>query len=254
MLKNRIITTMLWNGTTLVKGCNFDNSRRAGSPITTIKIYNSRDVDEIIFFDIYRYLSNKEFDKEFIKELTDECSVPITIGGGIKKIFNIDELLFAGADKLSINSELYKNQNLLNEASKKYGSQTIVVGIDYKEVEKNIFKCVSQSGKKIEVRNPIEWAKECADRGAGEIVLTSIDKDGLMEGYDNNMINEISSKISIPIIASGGAGNYSHMLEAFENGASAVSAASIYHFTEQTPAEAKKFLNNKKISVRKNFL
>ena len=245
---------MLWNGTTLVKGSNFNNSRRAGSAITTIKIYNSRDVDEILFLDINKNSLNEEFNIEFIKELTDECSVPITIGGGIKKIYNIDDLLFAGADKVSINSELYKNPNLLNEASKKYGSQTIVVGIDFKEVEKNVFKCVSYSGKEIEDKNPSDWAQECVSRGAGEIVLTSIDKDGLMKGYDNNMIKEIKSKVSIPIIASGGAGSYNHMYEAFKSGASAVTAASIYHFTEQTPAEAKKYLNNKEIPVRKNFL
>lgn len=254
MLKNRVITTMLFNGTTLVKGTNFNNSRRAGSPISTIKIYNSRDVDEILFFDIEKNNSTEQFNIDFIKELTDECSVPITIGGGIKKIKNIDDLLFAGADKISINTELYNNPNLLDEAAKKFGSQTIVVGIDYKEISKNVFKCTSFSGRKILNKDPAQWIKECENRGAGEFVVTSIDRDGLMKGYDNNMIKKLSSLTSVPIIASGGAGTYDHFFDVFKSGASAAAAASIYHFTENTPAEAKKFLNKKKISVRKNFL
>ena len=152
MLKVRVITTMLWNGTTLVKGNKFNNSRRAGSPITTIKIYNSRDVDEILFFDIVSSGNKKnKIDIDFYKELTDECSVPITIGGGIKKISNIDDLLFAGADKISVNSEIYNNPKLLDEAAKKFGSQTIVVCIDFKKYDNKKYKCVSFSGKKTHI-------------------------------------------------------------------------------------------------------
>tara|TARA_Y100001958_G_C21049438_1_gene416193 strand:+ start:95 stop:853 length:759 start_codon:yes stop_codon:yes gene_type:complete len=252
MLKSRIITTMLWNGTTLVKGSQFDNSRRAGSPITTIKIYNNRDVDEILFLDIEKTKSSLEgMDINFYKELTDECDVPITIGGGINKISDIDDLLFSGADKILINSSLYSNPGLLNDSANKFGSQTIVVGIDFKKVNGK-YLCVKNSGKNIIDKDPLDWAGECYKRGAGEIVLTSVDKDGLMEGYDNYLINQISSKINIPIIASGGAGNYNHMFEALRSGASAVAAASIYHFTEQTPAEAKRFLEKKNINVRKS--
>lgn len=254
MLKTRILTTMLWNGTTLVKGNNFNNSRRAGSPITTLKIYNSRDVDEILFFDIVSSkLRNSKIDIDFYKELTDECSVPITIGGGVKTISNIDDLLFAGADKISLNSQIYKNPSFIDKAAKKFGSQTIVVSIDFKKYGGKNYKCVSFSGKKIQNKNPLDWAKECADRGAGEIVLTSIDKDGLMSGYDCELIKKISHKVKVPVVASGGAGNYRHMLEALKSGASAVAASSIFHFTEKTPAEAKKFLKKNNIPVRKNF-
>lgn len=243
---------MLWNGTTLVKGHQFDNSRRAGSPITTIKIYNKRDVDEIIFLDINKTNSSEEkIDVEFYKELSSECDVPITIGGGIKKINDIDDLLFSGADKIVINSELYSNINFLNQASNKFGSQTIVVGIDFKKINGE-YKCIKNCGKKIMDIHPKKWADECVNRGAGEIILTSVDKDGLMKGYDNDLIKEISSSIDIPIIASGGAGNYQHMYEALSFGASAVAAASIYHFTEQTPAQAKRYLHNKNINVRKS--
>ena len=252
MLKKRLITTMLWNGSTLVKGHNFINSRRAGSAVTTIKIYNSRDVDEILFLDIVKTSIDRRFDYNLIRQLTDECNVPITIGGGIKKIYEITDLLFAGADKILINSEAYKNLNLVNEAAKKFGSQTIVVGIDYKK-QGNKYVCFSKSGEKKENLDPIDWAKQCEDSGAGEIILTSIDHDGLMNGYDLELLNNVSNKINLPVVASGGAGNYQHFFQAFENGASAAAAASIYHFTEQTPNEAKRYLIEKNLPVRKNF-
>ncbi len=251
MLKKRIITTMLWNGTTLVKGNQFKNSRRAGSPITTIKIYNSRDVDEILFFDINKTETTGNFDLDFIRQLTDECNVPITIGGGVKKIYHITDLLFAGADKVTLNSENYRNIDLISEAAKKFGSQTIVVGIDYKFINGE-YICMSKSGKVTEKINPVDWALKCEDHGAGEIILTSIDHDGLMEGYDYKILEKISKKLRIPVVASGGAGNYQHMLKAFQSGASAVAAASIYHFTEQTPSEAKLFLSENDILIRKN--
>jgi len=252
MLKKRVITTMLWNGITLVKGKQFDNSRGAGSPIATIKIYNNRDVDEIFFFDINKTTSNeKRIDKNFYKELTNECDVPITIGGGVKKISDIDDLLFSGADKVVINSELYNNPNFLNKAAKKFGSQTIVVGIDFREIN-GVYRCFKNCGKNSVNKNPLEWALECEKRGAGEIVLTSINNDGLMKGYDCKIIKKICSILSVPVVASGGAGNYKHMHQAIKQGASAVAAASIYHFTKSTPAEAKKYLHTKKIEVRKN--
>ena len=252
MLKKRIITTMLWNGVTLVKGNQFVNSRRAGSAITTIKIYNSRDVDEIIFFDINKNESNDNYDLNFIRQLTDECNVPITIGGGVKEIYQITDLLFAGADKVSINSENYRNIELLKSAAKKFGSQTIVAGIDFKKFDGQYF-CVSKSGKLKEQVHPVDWAIKCEDSGAGELIITSVDKDGLMLGYDYEILEKVCKKVNIPVVISGGAGNYSHFLKAFNCGASAAAAASIYHFTEQTPTESKKYLLDNKIDVRKNF-
>jgi cyclase len=211
-------------------------------------------VDEILFFDIKKSEDDSVFDLDFIRQLTDECSVPITIGGGVKKIHEITNLLLTGADKVALNTELYSNPDLVDESSKKFGAQTIVVGIDFKEVGRNTFKCVSHSGKKIENVDPISWAIECAERGAGELIITSIDKDGLMKGYDTDMLKKISSKVTIPIVASGGAGSYKDMLDAFNKGASAVAAASIYHFTEQTPAEAKRYLDKNNVLIRKNLI
>lgn len=250
MLKKRIITSMLWNGTTLVKGQGFDNSRRAGHPLTTLQIYNNRDVDEIIFLDIKKNLNRKnKIDENFIKELTINCSVPITIGGGVNSLEDIETLLMSGADKISINSALYNNNTFLKDASKKFGSQTIVASIDY---DLNL-NCYSHSGSMKTNKKLLYWAQKCEAEGAGEIILNCIEKDGYMEGYDFKNLKILSKKILIPIIISGGAGNAQHFYEAFENGASAAAASSIFHFTSTTPAEIKKYLVEKKINVRKNY-
>jgi imidazole glycerol-phosphate synthase subunit HisF len=252
MLKVRIIPTMLWNGTTLVKGNKFENNKRsAGSPLTTIKIYNSRDVDEIFFFDISR--NNKIIDKDFILSITDSVSVPITIGGGIEKISQMNDLFEYGADKIAINSIVFKDPNIINESSKRFGSQAITVSIDVKKSSQK-YECYYNLGRIKSDREFKDFITECVDRGAGEIVINCIDHDGLMKGYDNNLIQLASSLVNVPIVASGGAGNYEHFHEAYKKGADAFAAASIYHFTQHTPAEAKKYLLNKGVPIRENFI
>ncbi len=252
MLKVRIIPIMLWNGTTLVKGKKFQNEKRsAGSPLTTIKIYNSRDVDEILFFDISR--KNKIINKDFILSLTDCVSVPITIGGGIENIAQMNELFEYGADKISINSIIYKNPKIIDEASKRFGSQAITVSIDVKKINQK-YECFYNLGKIKSHKKFENLIKECVDRGAGEIVVNCIDCDGLMKGYDEELLQIASSLINVPIVASGGAGNYDHFYKAYKNGADAFAAASIYHFTQKTPAEAKKYLSNKGVPIRENFI
>lgn len=251
MLKNRIIPVLLWNGYTLVKGRNFNNDRRAGSPITTIEIYNSRDVDEIVFFDI----SGKNLDiidKDFIQSVTDCVNVPITIGGGITRMSQIQDLFLSGADKICLNSINYTSTSLISDAAKKFGSQAITVSIDVRK-EKNEYICYYKNGTVSSRKKVIQWVHECVEKGAGEIIINSIDHDGLMNGYDNNLIKLVSSNVNVPIIAAGGAGNYEHFYEAFLNGASAFAASSLYHFTKSTPAEAKKFLLKKNVYVRENF-
>lgn len=252
MLKTRIIPIMLWNGSTLVKGNKFENEKRsAGSPLTTIKIYNSRDVDEIIFFDISR--SNKIIDKDFILSITDCVSVPITIGGGIENISQMNDLFEYGADKISINSVIFKNPNIINESSKRFGSQAITVSIDVKKIN-NEYECFYNLGKTRSYKKLKDLLIECVDRGAGEVVINSIEHDGLMKGYNIELIKFASSLVNVPIVASGGAGNYEHFYEAYKNGADALAAASIYHFTEHTPAKAKKYLVKKGVPIRENFI
>ena len=252
MLKIRIIPILLWNGSTLVKGQNFINEKRsAGSPLPTIKIYNSRDVDEIVFFNI----SNNTYDRnyfDFVEEITDCVNVPITIGGGITNIDQMDQLFNSGADKISINSIIYSNPKIIDDSSKKFGSQAITVSIDVKKIN-NTYKCFSNNGKKVTDKKFENYIKECADRGAGEIIINSIEHDGLMEGYDNELIKLASSIVKIPIVAAGGAGNSEHFYQAYNFGANALAASSVFHFKVLTPANIKKYLEQKKIPIRKNF-
>tara|TARA_B100000700_G_C14875926_1_gene775649 strand:+ start:174 stop:953 length:780 start_codon:yes stop_codon:yes gene_type:complete len=253
MLKKRIIPTLLWKNLGLVKGKNFNSWRRVGAVLPNLKIYNSRDVDELFLLDISATIENREPDEFSIKSFSSECIVPFCVGGGIKKISQIEYLLSSGADKVCINSEAYKNPNFIKEAVKVFGSQCIVISIDYKTVGDKK-KCFSHSGKNTVDRNPIEWAMEMEQIGCGEILFTSIDLDGTMQGYDLNYIEKLKDKINIPIIAGGGAGK----LEDFYNllnieKVSGSAAASIFHFTEITPKMVKNFLISKDIKMRDMF-
>ena len=250
MLKVRIIPTLLWKNFSLVKGVSFESWRSVGSVLPAIKVYNSRDVDELILFDVCgnQGLSDPDFDS--IEEFSKHCFVPFTVGGGIRNTEQIKGLLQVGADKISLNTSIFEAPKLLDEAARKFGSQCIVASIDFKLVD-NKYLCFSHSGTKCTNRDPIELSRELENRGAGEILITSIDRDGTMKGYDIDILNTISTSVNIPVIASGGAGKYEHMWEAIDyGGVSAVAAASMFHFTEQTPQEAKEFLSKKGVAVR----
>jgi cyclase len=242
---------MLWKNVGLVKGVSFDSWRRVGPVLPAIKVYNLRQVDEIILVDITATPENREPDYDSIAEFTAECFVPITIGGGIRSIDHITNLLRAGADKISLNSSAFENPELVKSASSRFGSQCIVASIDVRKTTTGTYECYKNSGRVRTGKEVVSWAKTMEKYGAGEILLTSIDRDGTMGGYDLNLIKLVSSAVTIPVIASGGAGTYEHMYEAISMGnASAVAAASIFHFTEQTPIEAKKYLAAHTIPVR----
>lgn len=252
MLKVRIIPTLLWKNFGLVKGVGFDSWRRVGPVLPAIKVYNQRDVDELILADIVASPEGQEPDIESLHDFADECFVPFTVGGGIKSVEHIQALLRAGADKISINSEAYKNPRLVEAAAQRFGVQCVVASIDVR-LHGERYRCYSHSGTKDEGQDPVAWAKELVDRGAGEILITSVERDGTMGGYDLKLIERLADAVSIPVIASGGAGNFQHMLDAIQCGASAVAAASMFHFTEQTPAGAKEFLAGAGIPVRTNY-
>ena len=256
MLKVRIIPTLLWKNFGLVKGTGFDSWRRVGSVLPAIKVYNQREVDELIILDILAHENIEELDYDSINDFSQECFIPLTIGGGIREINHVEKLLRSGSDKVSVNTAAYDHPELITNIANKYGSQCIVASIDVnKDYSKKKWKCFSHAGKINTEKDVIEWSRELEGRGAGEILITSIERDGTMKGYDLELIEAVASSVNIPVIASGGAGNYQHMVEAvLQAGASAVAAASMFHFTEQTPAGAKKFLSENGIPVRKPFM
>ena len=250
MLKVRIIPTLLYKEMGLVKGVAFDSWRPVGSLMQAIKVYNMREVDELIYLDITATEMKKSPDFELIDDFADECFMPLTVGGGIKTIEDVRHLLEVGADKVAINTAAFLDPPLIREIANKFGSQCIVVSIDVKKTNTN-YEIYIESGTKSTGIDPVGFAKKVEALGAGEILLTSINRDGTMKGYDNNLTKMISEAVSIPVIASGGAGCYNHMLRVIvEGGASAVAAASIFHFTQQTPIEAKQYLHKFRINTR----
>lgn len=251
MLKVRIIPTLLWKNLGLVKGIGFDSWRRVGTIMPAVKVYNTRQVDELIVVDISATSEGRLPDFAEVEEFSAECFVPLTVGGGIRSIEDIRQLLRAGADKVSVNTAAFENPGLISEAAERFGSQCVVVSIDARKKPDGSYSCMSRSGTVDTGWEAGEWAKEVERRGAGEILLTSVDRDGTMEGYDLALIKHVAGLVRIPVIASGGAGNYQHMFEALDTGkAAAVAAASIFHFTEQTPLEAKNYLATRGIPVR----
>jgi cyclase len=254
MLKVRVIPTLLWKNFGLVKGVGFDSWRRVGPVLPAIKVYNTRDVDELLLVDILASRESTAPDFESVHDFSDECFVPFTVGGGITSIEDIQKLLRAGADKISINSAAYTDPAIVEQAAGRFGSQCVVASIDARRMENGGYRCASHAGTVVTDKRPAEWAREMEQRGAGEILITSVDRDGTMTGYDLDLIEQTVRAVNLPVIASGGAGNYEHMRLAIrEAGASAVAAASIFHFTEQTPAEAKNYLAAAGIPVRESY-
>ncbi len=254
MLKVRVIPTLLWKNFGLVKGTGFDSWRRVGPVLPTLKVYNSRDVDELILVDIMASQEGNDPDHDSINDFSEECTVPLTVGGGITELEQIVSLLHAGADKISINTAAYSNPALIEAAASRFGVQCVVASVDTRRFEDGRYRCFSHSSTVDTGKDPVEWTKELVARGAGEILLTSIDRDGTMLGYDLDLIERVVSAVEVPVIASGGAGNYQNMIDAVKQaGASAVAAASIFHFTELTPAGAKFAMHASGIPVRRNF-
>lgn len=254
MLKVRVIPTLLWKQFGLVKGSGFDSWRRVGPVLPAIKVYNQREVDELVLVDIVAHQNPGDPDFESIEEFGLDCFVPLTVGGGISRIDQVQHLLRAGADKVSVNTSAYSRPELISDIARRHGTQCVVASIDVRKTEGG-WACYSHAGKHATGREVVSWAREMEDRGAGEILITSIDRDGTMQGYDLHLIETLVRAVQVPIIASGGAGNYQHMIDVVKDaGASAVAAASIFHFTEQTPAGAKAALASAGIPVRQTFL
>lgn len=243
--------TLLFKEVGLVKGVAYDSWRRVGTAMQTVKVYNMRQVDELVFLDISATPSGMPPDFHQIDELADECFMPMTVGGGVRSIEDIRQLLAVGADKVAVNSAAVADPALISRGAEQFGSQCITVSIDVKRRPDGTAEVVTHCGREPTGLDPVEWAREAEQRGAGEILLGSVDRDGTMTGYDIETIRKVTAAVGIPVIASGGAGSYQHMADAIvEGGADAVAAASIFHFTEMTPKAAKQYLREQGLAVR----
>jgi len=251
MLKKRIIPCLDVDNGRVVKGVNFVDLIDAGDPVEQAKIYNNEGADELCFLDITASSDNRDNLFDVVKKTAENCFIPLTVGGGVRTIEDISKLLHSGADKVSINTAAVKDKTFISEASNKYGSSTIVVAVDAKQVKEEKWNVFTHGGRNETDIDAIEFCLEAAKLGAGEILLTSMDKDGTKSGFDNELLNKVTSKINIPVIASGGVGTLQHLHDGItKGGASALLAASIFHFGDFSISEVKRFLAEQNISVR----
>jgi len=252
VLSKRIIACLDVRNGQVVKGVNFDSLRSAGDPAELARRYNGEGIDELVILDITATLEARRALADTIRAVARELFIPLAVGGGIRTEADAAAAVDAGADKVSLNSAALADPTLITRIAERYGSQAVVIAIDAKRAAAGLegFSVFARSGQADAGRDAVGWAREAESRGAGEILLTSIDRDGTMTGYDLETLGRVAGGVSIPVIASGGAGSYDHLAAALDEGAAAVAAASIFHFTEQTPREAKLFLQQRRFPVR----
>ena len=251
MLAKRIIPCLDIKDGQTVKGTNFVNLRQAGDPVELGRAYSEQGADELVYLDITASHEGRKTFTDLVKRVAANISIPFTVGGGIHELKDVDRLLSAGADKVSINSSAIKNPQLINEIAKHFGSQVCVVAIDAKQTPQG-WKCYLNGGRVETDKYLFDWAKEANERGAGEILFTSMDHDGVKTGYANEALATLSDSLSIPVIASGGAGAMEHFRDTFvERKADAALAASVFHFGEIKIPELKQYLCEQGINVRR---
>ncbi len=251
MLTKRIIPCLDVHRGRVVKGVNFVNLKDAGDPVQIAKAYDEAGADELVFLDITASSDARNIILNLVEKTAEQVFIPFTVGGGIRTVEDFREILKAGADKISVNSAAIRRPELISEAAYKFGSQCVVVAIDAKRRDDGGYSVYLNGGRVDTGLDAIEWAKKAENLGAGEILLTSMDADGTKAGYDLPLTKAISSQVSIPVIASGGAGNLSHFKDAItEGGADAVLAASLFHYKELTIHELKEYLRKENIPVR----
>ena len=251
MLSIRIIPCLDVHAGRVVKGVRFVDLIDAGDPVEQAKAYEKQGADELVFLDITASNEERKIMLDVVERTASECFMPLTVGGGLRNLDDIRTMLNAGADKVSLNTSAVLDPQLISDASDKFGNQCIVVAVDAKKISDNQWSVYTHGGRKDTGKDLIKWVKEVEKRGAGEILLTSMDADGTKDGYDLALNHQVSEAIGIPVIASGGAGNLDHLADAVTKGkASAVLAASIFHFGTYSIAEAKEHLKSLGIPVR----
>lgn len=251
MLAKRIIPCLDVTNGRVVKGTNFVDLRDAGDPVECAIAYNAQEADELVFLDITASSDGRSTMVDVVRRTAEHCFIPLTVGGGIRAVSDMREMLMAGADKVGVNTAAILNPSLVNEGANAFGSQCIVVAIDAKKEGPGKWGIYTHGGRTPMGIDAIAWAKEVYNRGAGEILLTSMDADGTKDGYDIELTAAVSEAVGIPVIASGGAGNLQHMVDVLEKGkADAVLAASIFHFGQHTVSQAKDYFAERGLAVR----
>jgi len=251
MLKQRLIPKFLLRDGRLVKYVRFfENERMAGNPVTTAKVYNDYGVDELIVLDIVPSESSRALVIQIIERMSEEIFMPFTVGGGVREPEDVAALLRAGADKVAVNSEAVRRPEFVREAARIFGDQCITVSIDYRQVSPRHNNVFIDGGRERVPLDPVEWALRCQDLHCGEILLGSIDRDGVMQGYDLDMIHRVVGRLSVPLIVTGGCGSLQHAIDALEAGASAVAISSMFLFTDHSPIKLRSHLYSRGLNVR----
>jgi len=251
MLAKRIIPCLDVKDGRVVKGINFVQLRDAGDPVESGLRYSDEGADELVFLDITASSDRRNIVGEMVRRVADSINIPFTVGGGLRNVDDIQDILRSGADKVSLNTSAVNDPSLVQKAAERFGSQCIVVAIDARRENGGGAKVYTHGGRERTERDAVEWARAVADLGAGEILLTSMDADGTKAGYDIDLTRRVSESVRIPVIASGGAGNLEHLYQGLTEGAaSAVLAASIFHFREVTIDQAKSYLRERGVVVR----
>ena len=255
MLASRIIPCLDVHAGRVVKGVNFVNLVDAGDPVEQAKLYDAAGADELCFLDITASHENRETIYDVISKTAENCFIPLTVGGGVREVADFRRMLLSGADKVSVNSAAVSDKYLLSKAADKFGAQCVVLAIDAKTNENGMFEVFTHGGRKPTGIDAIKWAEEAVKLGAGEILLTSMDGDGTKKGYDLPLLKAVCDAVTIPVIASGGAGRVDHFVDAVSVGhASAVLAASVFHFGEISIKEVKEAMSNAGITIRNELL
>lgn len=250
MLKHRIIPCLDVKDGRVVKGVNFVGLRDAGDPVEQAKIYDRAGADELAFLDITASHENRDTIYDVVERTAASVFMPLTVGGGVRTVEDFRRMLLAGADKVAVNSAAVARPELIREAAQKFGNQCVTAAIDAKQVAPGCWHVFVKGGREDTGRDAVAWAEQAASLGAGEILLTSMDRDGTKDGYDLDLLRAVNARVSVPVVASGGAGNLDHLADGIRAGADAVLAASIFHFGAFTIAEAKAHLAGQGLPVR----